>query len=269
MSESSRRNAPEFYTADIRSRIIADPSIVLDSPDVLMAVATAAEFDFGEKVFDMREVALSVLKERLDGHKETHQKVIAATYENHVGTQNVHRAVLGLLEADSLDSALSSLRNGLPEILRVDAIRLVVVVASEAGKNDENLVGSTSGGVVAFCPVGSIRDYLECDPGDLSGKAILRQVEQGVNDIYGGIGSLIRSEALLCLRPSEQGISDQAWWSHAPGGSREGGVETGEVAWLLALGSRDAEQFKPGMGTDLISFFGDALLRVLRRWLRN
>ncbi|MDE0112838.1 MAG: DUF484 family protein [Albidovulum sp.] len=267
MSESSRRNAPEFFKADIRSRIASDPSIVLDDPDVLMAIATAAEIDFGEKVYDMREVALSVLKERLDGHKKTHQKVIAATYENHVGTQNMHRAVLGLLEADSLDSALTALRDRLPEMLRVDAIRLVVEAESDAKQNKEDLDGRPSGGVVVSCPAGSVRDYLDCDPNASRGTAILRQVEEGEGVIYGGIGSLIRSEALLCLRPAEQGISNQAWSNRSRDGQASGGVEGEEVPWLLALGSRDPEQFRPGMGTDLITFFGDVLLRVLRRWL--
>ena len=269
MSEKSKGNAPKFYTADIRSRIISDPDIVLDDPDVLMAIAAAADVDLGERVYDMREVALSVLKARLDGQKATHTKVIAATYENHVGTQIMHRAVLALLEAENLDSVLSALRDTLPGILRIDAIRLVVEVANQSKLLGRDITGEAMGDVVVFCPEDSVRDYLSFDPGQVNGKAILRQVEHGASEIYGSVGAMIRSEALLCLSSQVLGIPQHAWSSRAQGASKGKDREKAESPWLLALASKDPEQFKPGMGTDLISFFGAALLRVLGRWLKG
>ena len=268
MSENPKRKTPEFFMADIRSRIVSDPSIVLDAPDVLMAVAAAAEGDFGEKVFDMREVALSVLKARLDGHRETHKKVIAATYDNHVGTQNMHRAVLALIEAGNVNSLLTTMREDIPKILNVDAVRLVVE-APQSATEYETLAGTSLGEFVMFCPQGSVQDYLDSSPDAAQGKAILRQVEFGADEIYGSVGSLIRSEALLCLQPSKRGLRSDAWLRRANAPSQGGVSGKTEIPWLLAMGSRSPEQFRPGMGTDLLSFFGEALVRVLKIWLKD
>ncbi|MCY4460256.1 MAG: DUF484 family protein [Albidovulum sp.] len=269
MTEGSHRKPTEFYTADIRSRIISDPGIVLDAPEVLAAVAAAADVDFGEKVVDMREIALGVLKARLDGQSEIHRKVIAATYENHVGTQNLHRAVLTLLEQENLDSLLKALRDEIPECLRVDVVRLAVEVAGEASPGGQDSVGKNIGDAVVFCPVGSVRDYINRKPDGLNPVAELRQIERGADEIYGEVGTLIRSEALLRLSPSAVGIPDYAWQKRIGGAPTARESNAAGDAWLLALGSRDPEKFKSGMGTDLITFFGEVLMRVLGRWLRS
>ena len=38
---------------------------------------------------------------------------------------------------------------------------------------------------------------------------------------------------------------------------------------MLALGSRDAEMFHPGMRTELIAFLGRVLERCIRSWLKR
>jgi uncharacterized protein YigA (DUF484 family) len=62
--------------------------------------------------------------------------------------------------------------------------------------------------------------------------------------LHGASARLIRSEALLRLD-----------------------LGTGRLPGLLALGSEDPQQYRPGQGTDLLAFFAGAFERAMRRWL--
>ena len=85
---------------DWRERVLQDPDLILDDRDVMRALITANDRQMGGNIVDMRGIAMERLEDRLDRLEDTHRSVISAAYENLAGTNQIHRAILKLLEVD-------------------------------------------------------------------------------------------------------------------------------------------------------------------------
>lgn len=220
----------------VRHAIIAHPDAILDDKDVMHALIAANEKIMGANIVDLRGITMDRLETRLDRLEETHRSVIAAAYENVAGTNQIHRAVLRLLEAGSLAHVLRDLNDDIARTLRVDVIRLVI-------EGDPGTVDATSD-VLALMPDGYVDAYLSRGRAGSTRAVTLRQLSSGDADLYGMEAVDIRSEACLKL---------DLGWDRLPG--------------LLVLGSQDPHMFSPQQGTDLLAFFADVMERVLRRLL--
>jgi hypothetical protein len=75
---------------------------------------------------DLRGLAMERLETRLERLEDTHRSVIAAAYENLAGTNQMHRAILRILEPTDFEEFLTVLDTDVAEILRVDNVRLVL-----------------------------------------------------------------------------------------------------------------------------------------------
>jgi hypothetical protein len=64
-----------------RARVLADPGLVLDDPDVMRALVLTSERAMGGNVVDLRGMAMERLESRLERLEDTHRAVIAAAYE--------------------------------------------------------------------------------------------------------------------------------------------------------------------------------------------
>ncbi|GIT85153.1 DUF484 family protein [Roseobacter sp. OBYS 0001] len=224
----------------LRAKIIATPDVILDDKDVMRALVAANEKIMGDNIVDLRGIAMDRLESRLDRLEDTHRSVIAAAYENVAGTNQIHRAILRILEADSLTDLLAHLQSDVAETLRVDAIRLVL----ESDQNDDPLSPmATENGKMHKAP-GYMDAYVTQGRGGISRQVTLRRVDHGDADVFGQDAEQIRSEACLKLDLGADRL---------PG--------------LLVLGSKDAEMFGPQQGTDLLVFFTGVMERVLRRWI--
>lgn len=230
----------EALYARLRDRIIAEPDVILNDAAVMRALVAANERSMGGNVVDLRGVAMQRLEARLDRLENTHRSVIAAAYDNLAGANQVHRATLALMEPTDFEGFLTVLGEDVPQILRVDRIRL----ALESHQSDEGdrlarfdrLLSIVRPGFVDAC-IGGRRDAP-------TRTVTLRQGEAADARLYGDGHDWIRSEALMRLDLGE-----------------------GRLPGLLALGSEDPHQFKPGQGTDLLGYFCAIFERALRRWL--
>ena len=83
---------------DVRMRILQDPEVILEDTDVMRALVAANERAMGQNIVDLRGIAMERLEARLTRLEDTHRTVIAAAYENLSGMNQVHRAILSLLE---------------------------------------------------------------------------------------------------------------------------------------------------------------------------
>ena len=225
---------------DLREKIIAQPSVILDDRDVMKALIEANEKALGSNIVDLRGLAMERLETRLDRLEDTHRSVIAAAYENLAGTNQMHRAILRLLEPTAFEDFLTALDTDVAEILRVDSVRLIL---ESRGALDDAALGRAED-VVSLAEPGFIDDYLTQGRSIPVRMITLRAVEPGQGGLYGEGGDWIRSEACakLDLGPNR-----------LPG--------------MLAFGAEDPEQFTPAHGTDLISFFAGVFERAMRRWL--
>ena len=111
---------------DLRDRILAEPEVLLEDRDVMNALVAANERAMGANIVDLRGIAMERLEARLDRLEDTHRSVIAAAYENLAGTNQVHRAILQMLDPLGFEDFLKSLAGEVAQALRVDCVKLVL-----------------------------------------------------------------------------------------------------------------------------------------------
>mgnify|MGYP000948584548 FL=1 len=224
----------------LREKIISAPDVILDDSDVMQALIAANEKAMGGNIVDLRGIAMERLESRLDRLEDTHRSVIAAAYENLAGTNQIHRAILCMLDPVEFETFLRNLAGEVADILRVDAVKLVL----ESTQNDDDPAVQRLGDVLTVAAPGFIDDYLSQGRGGMVRQVTLRAIQDGAEALYGTKAGWIRSEACLKL-------------DFGPG----------RLPGLLVMGAEDPHMFGPQQGTDLLTFFTGVLERSMRRWL--
>ena len=224
----------------LREKIIAQPDVILDDQDLMRALIAANERAMGGNIVDLRGIAMERLEARLDRLEDTHRSVIAAAYENLSGTNQVHRAILRMLDPMEFEVFLRDLGGPVADILRVDCVRLVL----ESVQNDNDPAIKRLGAVLSVAEPGFIDDYLTAGRNVPVRQVTLRQMQEGTTAIYGEQADWVRSEACLKLD-----------------------FDAGRLPGLLVMGAEDPHQFTPQQGTDLLAFFAGVFERSMRRWL--
>ena len=226
---------------DLRAAIIAKPDAILEDRDVMHALIAANERSMGGNIIDLRGIAMERLEARLDRLEDTHRSVIAAAYENLAGTNQVHRAILRMLDPTEFEVFLRDLGGEVAEILRIDAIRLVL----ETAQSGEDPAIRRLDGVLALAEPGFVDSFITQGRSGQPRQVTLRQLQKGSERIYGSSADYIRSEA--CLRLD---------------------FGNGRLPGLLVMGAEDPHQFTPQHGTDLLAFFAGVFERTMRHWLK-
>lgn len=224
----------------LREAIFATPDAILDDQDVMHALISANERSMGGNIVDLRGIAMERLEARLDRLEDTHRSVIAAAYENLAGTNQVHRAILRMLDPTEFEVFLRDLGGEVSEILRVDVVTLVL----ESAQNDKDPAVKRLGGVLTVAEPGFIDSYLTQGRSTHPRQVTLRQVQNSSEVLYGEAANWIRSEACLKLDFGD-----------------------GRLPGMLVLGAEDPHQFTPQQGTDLLAFFTGVFERSMRHWL--
>jgi len=225
---------------DLRERLIETPEMILEDRDLMRALIAANERAMGANIVDLRGIAMERLEARLDRLEDTHRSVIAAAYENLAGTNQIHRAVLKMLEPANFEEFLTNMGTEVAGILRVEAVRLALETHDDAAGSDDPAVRRL-GTVLSVTPVGFVDRYMEGQGGRT---VILRRSGPETAALYGPAAEVVRSEAAMRLD-----------------------LGPGRLPGMLALGSSDAHQFRTNQGTDLLAFFAGAFERAMRRWL--
>ena len=225
---------------DLRAQILSEPETILEDRDLMGALIAANERVMGGNIVDLRGIAMERLEARLDRLEETHRNVIAAAYENLASSNQIHRAVLRMLDPNEFDDFLNNLGTEIAEILRIDALQLVL----ESAVSPDDPAVRRLGEVLTVAEPGFIDNYLTQGRNVPIRQVTLRQVQPDSEIIYGDSADWIRSEACLRLDLGE-----------------------GRLPGMLVFGSEDPHQFKPTHGTDLLTFFAGVFERAMRRWL--
>ena len=232
MADSTARPAAQ----DWRDRVLTDPEMILEDRDLMRALIAANERRMGDNVVDMRGIAMARLERRLDRLEDTHRNVIAAAYENLAGTNQIHRCVLKLLEAEDLGALLDLLPGEIAQIVRVDGLRLVLESAEP---------GDAPHAAVARVAPGFVDGYL-VGRRDVPVRRVTTRPCEGVSvAVFGAAAPTIASEALLRID-----------------------LGAGKLGAMLAFGAEDPQQFRADQGTELLTFLADAFERILCRHLR-
>ena len=217
-----------------------NPNIVLDDPDLMKALLTGGQERVGHDVLDFRTKALEKISEELGQLKDTHSDVVATAYGNVASTNHIHRAILDVLALETADEFLEFLTNGLAESLSVDSARLCLESSVVSFRGQHGL-----GAGLIILNMGEIDKYQMAVNRQAGPRPVmLRQNSNSSRRIFGEFARDVKSEALLTL-PIGEGIRPA----------------------MLALGSRNGDQFSDNMGTDLLDFYRDIFTIVLNRWL--
>lgn len=226
--------------AQLRDRIIAEPEVLLEDSDIMRALVAANEKSMGGNIVDLRGIAMERLESRLDRLEDTHRSVIAAAYENLAGTNQIHRAVLRMMDATKFEVFLRDLGTDVADILRVTSMKLVLESLASADEPSVKRLGD----VLNVAEPGFVENYMTLGRNVPVRQVTLRQVDPAMNSPYGDKSDYIRSEA--CLRLD---------------------LGSGRLPGMLLMGSEDPHQFTPQQGTDLLAFFAGVFERAMRRWL--
>jgi uncharacterized protein len=225
---------------DLRDRLISEPEKILEDQDVMRALIAANERAMGSNIVDLRGIAMERLETRLDRLEDTHRSVIAAAYENLAGTNQVHRAILQMLDPLNFEDFLRSLSTEVMQTLRVDCVRLVL----ESVQSADDPALRKLGEVLYVAEPGFVAEYIAGGRNVSLRPVTLRQVVPQSDALYGERAGWIRSEALMRLDFGK-----------------------GRLPGMLVMGAEDPHQFKPTQGTDLLAFFAGVFERTMRRWL--
>ncbi len=225
---------------NLRAAILAEPDAILDDKDLMQALVMANEQARGDNVIDLRGIAMQRLEARLDRLEDTHRSVIAAAYENLAGTNQVHRAILRLLEPVEFEDFLRTLGNDVAEILRVDHITLVLETTL---MRDDPAINKL-GGVLTVAEPGFVQNYLTFDRSGPARDVILREVHRPNPQVFGNDSAHLQSEACLKLN-----------------------LGPGRLPGMIVMAATDPQHFSPQLGTDLLTFFAGVFERSMRHWL--
>ena len=227
---------------ELKDKIISEPDVILDDREIMRALISANEKSLGGNIIDLRGIAMERLESRLDRLEDTHRSVIAAAYDNLAGTNQIHRAILAMLDPVEFEDFLKGLGGEVAAILRVDCIKLVLESTAES---EGEVAVRRLGDVLSVVPPGFIDDYLTQGRDGVPTRPVtLRQLRPESEILYGEAADWVNSEALLKLD-----------------------FGAGTLPGMLALGSEDPHQFRPNQATDLLAFFAGVFERQMRRWL--
>jgi len=225
----------------IRDKILSDPQAVLADADVMRALLDANAQALGDNVVDLRGIAMNRLESRLDRLENTHRNVIAAAYDNLAGTHQVHRAVLAMLEPSDFDTFLDRLDRDVRQILHIDSIKIVFEAHATDTQAEQSLEQANS--VIVIQEKSFTELYISQGAGGPRNMATRPLTKSGVQ-VYGDSARGLQSEACIELDLGSQ-----------------------RLPAMLCLASQDPEKFSPQQGTDLLTFFGGVVERLISHWL--
>ena len=225
------RNGPEVLDADeVSAYLRRNPNFLNQQSELFEILVPPTRF--GDGLLDMQQYMIQRLQEEAQKRRQSEEQLIALSEANLDSQNRIHKAVLQLLAAQSLNEMIGIATQDLRETLDVDAIALCFETTDEpAGPLDRTEVRILAPGLV--------------DTKFGAGKSVLLVgLMEPTETMFPRLKPAIHSEALVRLTISPK----------APLG-------------LLAMGSNQPERFKPVQGDGLLTFLGNTLSSCLRGWL--
>lgn len=216
---------------DVLAFLKDNPSFLEDNPDALELLLPPKKRPKRGDVANFQQYAIERLKADKEEVISTAQEIVENSRANMNNQQRIHTAVLRLLEARNFDDFIHSITMDLANILNVD----IAVMVVESNGDDIPHV-HTSG--IRVLPGGTVDKWMD-------GKNVLLQDNiSGIEAIYGGGATLVRSQILLRVD-----------------------IAMDTPPAILAFGSRDPNMFTEGQATDQILFLARVIERAFRGWL--
>jgi uncharacterized protein YigA (DUF484 family) len=230
--EELQKKSPALPSAaQVIAYLRRHPDFLYRHPELLDMQSPPARHNEGP-VVDLQQFMVERLRSDVAKLRANQDEIIANSRDN-LGTQErIHKAVLALLEADTFEEFIEIITGDLVLLLEVDVVCLCIE-RTEGYNRRPKLDG------LELLEQGSVDRIM-----GKSRQVLLRDDTTGDPEVFGGAAELVRSDALLRLKPSKA----------APNA-------------LLAFGTRHPGYFHPGQGTELLSFLGRIIEFGIRSWL--
>lgn len=210
----------------IREFLMRNPDFVREDAELF---ARVTESPSTEGVIDIGNAAREKLVGELRQYKALNEGIVETARANLAIQSQIHAAVLGLLEVDSLAGLDRKISSRLTGALGVDVCR-VLIEGHAPLKSAESILGASEGMVA-----GVMGERVE----------LLGTVDsERAHEIYGQQGARMRSQAIVRLD------------FHGHDG-------------LFALAARDPHLFQFGQGTELLNFLARVTERLIVQWMHQ
>ena len=230
MTGKKQKIGEDFDVKEVKEFLKHHPDFLIENPD-LFGTLTPPDRSTDEGVVDFQNLMIEKLKSELENLR-SNQGILIDNTRNNLTTQvQVHEAALILHDLQNFDHLGHIVTQDWADILHIDVIRICFE------KNQE--ISPPELKEISLLPENFVKKYMNKD--DI---IQLRGDVEASEDIFGPAKSLIKAEALIKIPPTD----------HNPIG-------------ILAFGSRDADMFNPGQGTELLRFLGKAFHKCLTQWL--
>ena len=228
-----KRKVSEAITAkDVKSFLKRNPDFLIENPD-LFSVLTPPNRSQGDEVVDFQNMMIEKIKSNLENLQYSQGNLIDTSRNNLTTQVQVHEAVLRLLDVEDIGHLGHIVSQDWADSLHIDVIRICF--------EDDHPIAAPEIAEISILTQGSVGEYL--------GKDDIIQLRGDVEvseEIFGPARSLIKAEALIKIPETKY---------NPPG--------------ILAFGSRDADMFYPGQGTELLRFLGKSFHKCLIQWLKQ
>ena len=231
-SEDTQKKLPALPSAaQVIAYLRRHPDFLFRHPELLDIQAPPARHVDGA-VVDIQHFMVERLRQDVAKLRANQDEIIANSRDNLVTQERIHKAVLAMLEAETFEEFIDIITGDLVLLLEVDVVCLCIE-RTEGYNRRPKLDG------LELLEQGSVDRIM-----GKSRQVLLRDDTTGDPEVFGGAAELVRSDALLRLKPSKA----------APNA-------------LLAFGTRHPGYFHPGQGTELLSFLGRIIEFGIRSWL--
>ena len=232
---SDAKNAPaldlRLSPAEVRGFLKSNPNFLVENPELLQILLPPTSQQ-GNNVLDMQQFMVERLQREVERLKMLQGELISAGRSNLSSQNQIHAAVLALLEAQTFEQVIEAVTTDFATLLDVDVVSLAI-----ESVGDDVHPGLKQG--VRVVERGVVSALL-----DDGREALLRGEIEGEVSIYGSGAPLVHSDVIVRVDLGAQ----------AP-------------ACLLAMGSREKRRFHAGQGTELLCFLGRVVARSIKTWL--
>lgn len=228
---SAHQPASDISKAQVLRFLQSNPDFLASTPAAWQHQNLGSGQDGASSVVDLSQFQLQRLRAQLQELQEQNRSYLQSGRLNTVILGKAERAVMRLLDAQSLEQVLATVGSELADVMGVDAC----VLALECERAQ---IGYLKGpGLYRLTP-GSVQRVMGDKPVMLSETATFDAL------VFGKQAEQIASSCLVRLQVAEHG-----------------------VAGILGFGARDVGAFDQGQGERIVSFLGHFVERVLGSWL--